>query len=137
MIHSKAWKEGAEAAYRGLPDNANPYFSTQKEAWLDGWNSGFKRKTLDEIASGPAVGDGTDCEYIFFKPSGKWMYAGRGRFPRPQTEGYHEIDRDEIIRENGSMPGISTRGSDFIIIINPDEACSVRSAYPRMLQPEA
>lgn len=77
-----------------------------------------------------------DCTYLYFKPGGKWKYDGRGLFPRPQTDGWHEIDRDEIIRENGGMPGIVTRASDYVVIVIPDEACDVRSAYPRMLKPE-
>jgi len=82
------------------------------------------------------MNDDSDCTYLFFKSTGKWKYEGRGRFPRPQSAGWHEINRDEIIRENGSMPGISSRGSDYIIVIVPDEKCDVPTAYPRMLMPE-
>ncbi len=76
-----------------------------------------------------------DCTYLFFKPSGKWKYEGRGRFPRPQHDGWHEIDRAEIMRENGGMPGIMGDGADYIIVVIPDDDCDVRSAYPRMLRP--
>jgi len=78
-----------------------------------------------------------DCTFLYFKPSGKWKYDGRGRFPRPQAEGYHEITRDEIIRENGTMPGISSWANDLIVVVIPDDSCDVRSAYPRMLHPSA
>lgn len=77
-----------------------------------------------------------DCDFLYFKPGGKWKYEGEGRFPRPQADGWHEIDRDEIIRENGGMPGISSRASDLIVIVVPRANCDVRSAYPRMLAPE-
>lgn len=85
----------------------------------------------------PPRTDVDDCAYLYFKPGGKWKYGGRGRFPRPQHDGWHEVDRDEIIRENGGMPGIVSRGADYVVIVMPDEACDVRSAYPRMLKPEA
>lgn len=77
-----------------------------------------------------------DCTYVYFKPSGKWKYDGRGRFPRPQDDGWHDVNRDEVMRENGGMPGISSRGSDLVVVIIPDDECNVRSAYPRMLKPE-
>lgn len=77
-----------------------------------------------------------DCTFLYFKPSGKWKYEGRGRFPSAPDEGWHEVGRDEIIRENGAMPGITTRGPDLVIVVLPDESCQVRSAYPRMLMPE-
>lgn len=78
-----------------------------------------------------------DCEYYYFKAGGKWKYHGKGRFPRPQNdEDWGVVERDEIIRENGSMPGITTRGSDYVIIVIPTDECDVRTAYPRMLKPE-
>ena len=77
-----------------------------------------------------------DCTFLYFKPSGKWKYEGRGRFPRPTADGYHTVNRDEIIRENGSMPGVSTTADDLIVVVVPDEGCDVRSAYPRMLLPD-
>lgn len=76
-----------------------------------------------------------DCTYLYFNPSGKWKYEGRGRFPRPQIDGWHDVNRAEIIRENDGMPGITSSGEDYVIIIVPDENCNVRSSYPRMLQP--
>lgn len=92
------------------------------------WND----PTYEPVYAEPA----SDCTYLYFKPSGKWKYEGRGRFPRPQSVGWHEIDRDEIMRENGGMPGIVTRASDYVVVVIPDETCDVRSAYPRMLHPE-
>jgi hypothetical protein len=80
--------------------------------------------------------ENVDCDFMYFKPSGKWKYDGAGRFPRPVTDGWHEVDRDEIIRENGSMPGISGRAADLVVIVTPRDNCDVRSAYPRMLHPE-
>lgn len=77
-----------------------------------------------------------DCTYLYFKPSGKWKYDGRGRFPRPQDDGWHDVNRAEILRENGGMPGISGRAEDLVIVIIPDDECDVRSAYPRMLKTE-
>lgn len=78
-----------------------------------------------------------DCTFLYFNPGGKWKYGGRGRFPRPQHDGFHDVDRAEIIRENGCMPGISGDAQEFVIIMSPDENCNVRSAYPRMLNPTA
>jgi len=76
-----------------------------------------------------------DCTYLYFKPGGKWKYEGRGRFPRPLAAGWHEMNRAEVIRENGGMPGISSQAEDLVVVIVPDEDCDVRSAYPRMLLP--
>jgi hypothetical protein len=78
-----------------------------------------------------------DCTYLYFKPGGKWKYDGRGRFPRPQSEGWHDVDRSEIMRENQGMPGITSDASDLIVVVVPDESCDVRSAYPRLLHPAA
>jgi hypothetical protein len=77
-----------------------------------------------------------DCTFLYFKAGGKWKYDGRGRFPRPQHDGWHDVNRDEIIRENGGMPGITSRAADMVVVIVPDESCNVSSAYPRMLKPE-
>jgi hypothetical protein len=77
-----------------------------------------------------------DCDFLYFKPGGKWKYEGKGRFPKAPDEGWHELDRDAIIRENDGMPGIISRGSDYVIIVIPRDNCDVRSAYPRMLMPE-
>lgn len=80
-----------------------------------------------------------DCSFYYFKPSGKWKYEGRGRFPRPpERGGYYEVDHDAIRRENGSMPGL-TEGSDakhMTIVVIPDENCAVATSYPRMIKAE-
>lgn len=91
-----------------------------------------REDNLSPCASSPD----TDCTYLYFKPGGKWKYEGRGRFPRQQQTGWREIDRDEVIRENGGMPGISSRANDLVVVIIPDEDCDVQTAYPRMLHPE-
>lgn len=81
-----------------------------------------------------------DCTYLYFKPSGKWKYDGRGRFPRNPNPngGLYDVDRDAIIRENGSMPGLaqSYRADDLVVVVIPDEDCDCKMAYPRMLKPE-
>lgn len=79
--------------------------------------------------------DNNDCTFLYFKPSGKWKYEGRGKFPHPPGEDYYDVDRAAIQRENGGMPGISTDGSDLVVIVMPDDACDAPLAYPRMLMP--
>jgi hypothetical protein len=77
-----------------------------------------------------------DCDFHYFKASGKWKYSGEGRFPRPTGEGWYEVDRDAIIRENGGMPGIISRAEDMVVVVAPRDNCDVQTAYPRMLLPE-
>ncbi|MBC7149025.1 MAG: hypothetical protein H5U22_06565 [Rhizobium sp.] len=77
--------------------------------------------------------DNHDCTYLYFKPSGKWKYEGRGRFP---TADVFSIKREHVIDENSGMPGISSRGEDYFVIIIPDDGCAHPFAYPRMIQPE-
>lgn len=74
-----------------------------------------------------------DCLFLYFKPGGKWKYEGRGRFPRPQDDGWHDVDRAEIMRENGGMPGIVGGAEDLVVVAIPDESCDVKTAWPRML----
>lgn len=78
-----------------------------------------------------------DCTYLYFKHYGKWKYEGRGRFPKPLYKGWHEVNRTEIMRENGSMPGLveGYDAGDLVVVMIPDEDCDVGSAYPRMLLP--
>lgn len=72
-----------------------------------------------------------DTTYLYFKPSGKWKYEGRGVFPST-----FEVDRGTIMGANdGKMPGISSNGQDYIIVVLPDDDCSSPYAYPRMLHP--
>jgi hypothetical protein len=71
-----------------------------------------------------------DCTYLYFKPGGKWKYAGRGVFPHTL-----EVDREAIKHANGGkMPGISSGGEDYIIVLVPDEDSAAAFAYPRMLR---
>jgi hypothetical protein len=78
-----------------------------------------------------------DCRFLYFKPSGKWKYEGRGVFPRPPVPGkYYDVDRTAIMRANrGQMPGITSDAADMFVIVIPDEGCTVETAYPRMLHP--
>ena len=77
-----------------------------------------------------------DCDFLYFKPGGKWKYEGEGRWPRQQTPGWHEVDRAEIARENNGMPGISGNATDLIVVVIPRESCTQTTAYPRLLLPE-
>jgi len=78
-----------------------------------------------------------DCDFYYFNQSGKWKYEGEGRFPRQQEKDVlRRIDRHEIIRENGSMPGIITRGESYTILVIPRPNCTIDDAWPRMLFPE-
>lgn len=71
-----------------------------------------------------------DCTYLYFKPSGKWKYEGRGRFP----DG--DVNRRSIMQANeGFMPGITSNASDMIVVVIPDDGCTTGFAYPRMLLP--
>lgn len=84
--------------------------------------------------------DGIDCDFFYFKPSGKWKYEGQGRWPRkPEDhEGWWDVDRDSIIRENGGMPGLATgsRAANMVVLVIPRSHCDCPVAYPRMLSPE-
>jgi hypothetical protein len=71
-----------------------------------------------------------DCTFLYFKPGGKWKYAGRGHFPHTL-----EVDREAIKQANGgNMPGISSGGEDYVIVLVPDEDSAAAYAYPRMLR---
>jgi len=78
---------------------------------------------------------GHDCTFFYFKPGGKWKYEGRGRFPRPIHDGWHDVNHDEIMRENDGMPGLrfGYTAKDLNIVVIPDDECEVQSAYPRMI----
>lgn len=79
--------------------------------------------------------DNTDCTFLYFNPSGKWKYEGRGRFPKYPGSGWHEIDRAAIYKENDAMPGVSGDAGHFVVVVLPDQDCDHPFAYPRMLQP--
>ena len=81
--------------------------------------------------------DEFDCTFLYFKSTGKWGYEGRGNFPRPPVEGeYYDVDHDAVYRQNNGMPGISSEGKGYTVIIIPDQDCAVSASYPRMLKPE-
>lgn len=73
-----------------------------------------------------------DCTFLYFKPTGKWRYDGRGTFPH--REGYYEITHDLIFEENNGMPGISHDGKDLTVIVIPDDDCKSTAAFPRMIK---
>lgn len=71
-----------------------------------------------------------DCSFYYFKPGGKWKYEGRGVFPHTL-----EVDREAIRNANGGkMPGISSGGEDYVIVVIPDDDSAAAYAYPRMLR---
>ncbi len=72
-----------------------------------------------------------DCDYYYFKPTGKWKYHGEGKLP----ETVNNLTREDVINTNGSMPGISTLGEDYLIVVIPKDSCQSQYAYPRLIQP--
>ena len=78
------------------------------------------------------INDMEDCTFLYFKPTGKWKYGGRGTFP--DREGYYEITHDLIFEENNGMPGIISDGKDLTVIVIPDDDCKSRAAFPRMIK---
>lgn len=82
--------------------------------------------------------DEFDCDYTYYKPSGKWYASGRGHYPRPVAKGYNAIDRASIWRcNNGSMPALSGDAREFVVIVTPDDNCTQEYATPHLLQPVA
>ena len=75
-----------------------------------------------------------DCDYHYFKTSGKWYASGEGRFPKGNL---WKIDRNMIVAENGSMPGLSSRAEEFTIVVVPRGNCQSQYACPIMIQPGA
>ena len=73
--------------------------------------------------------DTSDCTFLYFKPSGKWAYEGRGMFPREPFFGH-----DEIYEANSGMPGITSDGKWFTVVVIPDEDCDAPYAFPRMIK---
>lgn len=71
-----------------------------------------------------------DCDYHYFKPSGKWYASGEGVFPSGPL---WKLDRNMIVAENGSMPGLSGRAEEFTIVVVPRDNCESRFACPMML----
>jgi hypothetical protein len=78
--------------------------------------------------------DDSDCTFEYFKPgSGKWMYSGRGRYPRAKEGEYLKIDRSAIIKENDGMPGINSNGQSLIVVVLPDDDCEAYASHPTLL----
>ncbi len=73
-----------------------------------------------------------DCQYIYFRTSGKFYTEGTGQFPntpeQPMTR--------EIIKQwnGGKMPGIIGEGKEFVIVVIPKANCSSDYAFPRMIK---
>lgn len=118
-------------------------------------------KTFDAIAAATKIEDGTivvsvvkfaesfgeypgepevrepDCEFIAFKKSGKYYTSGKGFYPTKPEGGYLDINRWTIAKCNdGRIPGLSSLGGDFTIVVNPLPNCTVETAHPRALLPE-
>lgn len=56
------------------------------------------------------------CQFVYFKPSGKYYTGGHGIISADRSE----ATRDNILQLNGGcMPGLSTDGSDFFILVDP------------------
>lgn len=74
-----------------------------------------------------------DCSYHYFNPSGKWKYDGRGRFPFDGAA--YGMTHETIAQANGGkMPGISSDGKFYTVVVIPDEHCAEKHAYPRMIK---
>ena len=75
----------------------------------------------------------SNARFLMFKPSGKWKYEGRGILPHDFSK--YDDFRALIIASNGGLcPGMSTDGSDYIIIVIPDE--DHPTGWPLMLKPK-
>lgn len=87
--------------------------------------------------AGYGADDSFDCDFYYFKVGGKWKYEGEGFFPGPVEKGvYYDVDRAAILRANGNrMPGISSLGNDYFILVIPKPHCQQPTAYPRLLKP--
>lgn len=74
-----------------------------------------------------------DCSFYYFNPSGKWKYEGRGLFPVDDVA--YGMEHSSIARANGgNMPGITSDGKCYDVVVIPDEHCVIRFAYPRMVK---
>jgi|GEM_PF-3465354 hypothetical protein len=75
------------------------------------------------------IRDPRDTQYLYFKPSGEWKYAGYGAFPKNG-----EVTRESIKANNkGKFPGITGTADEFTIVVIPLEGCKNTLAYPRLL----
>jgi hypothetical protein len=76
-----------------------------------------------------------NCTFHYFKIGGKWYTSARGLFPPSLPDTYNPVTRQSIMAANGGgMPGLSTTGSNFIVIVIPDEDCDDQQAFPRLLK---
>ena len=82
----------------------------------------------------PVIASTADCDFHYFKPSGKWYASGEGRFPSGKL---WKLDRNMIVAENGSMPGVSGRAEEFTIVVIPRDNCQSEFACPMMIAPGA
>lgn len=73
------------------------------------------------------------CRYTYFKESGKYYSSGVGLVA--DDEKFWDFNRAAAVQLNGgTMPGLSGDGSDFFVVIEPDEAESTFS-YPKLWMP--
>ena len=73
-----------------------------------------------------------DCQFVYFKPSGKFYASGTGQFPNQ----YCATMTREIIRQwsAGKMPGLVGEAKEFVIIVLPSDECKSDYAFPRMIK---
>lgn len=75
-----------------------------------------------------------DCDFYYFKQSGKWAYEGQGFF---DCDGAGVVTHDVIYQRNQGMPGIISDGKDYNLVVVPREHCTHRFAYPRFVKSTA
>lgn len=77
-----------------------------------------------------------NARFLTFKPSGKWKYEGRGNASEMLFKRFGVGERRaQVLADNGGlMPGMSTSGSDLIVVVIPDEDHD--SGWPLLLLPE-
>lgn len=68
-----------------------------------------------------------------FKKSGKWYASGRGIWPPAMNKTFGNRERRELIASanNNAFPGISSKGSEFILVVIPDD--DTPDSWPIML----
>lgn len=75
-----------------------------------------------------------DCDFYYFKPTGKWKYHGEGMFPDDMNP--EPMTHNRIRYWNKGMPGITSDGRDMMIIMIPRGNCNAQFAYPRFIRNE-
>lgn len=83
----------------------------------------------------------TDTTYLYFKTSGKFYAEGKGNWPEDPfgkgPTGSWLFQRHEIKKANGGcLPGLSTNGLDFFIVVIPSKDNEGRTVWPRLIRPE-